>query len=197
MNVLTGPLPESVQINGVDYKLRTDFRNALRVMLAFEDSDVTPEERGAILLENIYEEVPEDVSAAITMASRFLDGTLEGREEEPREEKPRLYSFSHDGNYIFAAFQQTHGIDLDTVQMHWWKWIALFMDLGQDTTFCNLISMRKRVKTGKASKEEVKEYRENRDLYELPEVDNRSLDERIKEEEFLRLVRGERSSDAP
>lgn len=196
MNVLVGPLPESVLVNGVEHKLRTDYRNALRVILAFEDSDVTPEEKGAIMLDNIFEEIPEDVNEAVRLASRFLDGTLEENEKMPKEDGLRLYSFAHDGNYIFSAFKQTHGIDLDTAQLHWWKFIALFMDLGQDTTFCNLISMRKRIKTGKASKEEQKEYRENRELYDLPEIDNRSLEERIKEEEFMRLVRSGRSANA-
>jgi hypothetical protein len=49
------------------------------------------------------------------------------------------------------------------------------------------------VKTGKATKEERQAAREMGNLFEVPEIDNRSLEEKEQEAEFLRLVtEGER-----
>lgn len=139
-----------------------------------------------ILLANLYPDQIEDTQAALEMGMRFLNGGKVADEED--EGGPRLYSFDKDANFIFAAFRQTHGIDLETVQLHWWSFLALFMDLGADTTFCNLVSLRKKVKTGKASKEERDAAREMGDMFDIPEPDDRTPEEREQEDNFLRMV---------
>lgn len=193
MNLLIDDLPEAVEIGGVEYGIRCDHRTCIRIILAFEDDELTGLEKQAILLENLYPELPHDPARAFELGIRFLNG---GETEEPGKDGGpalRLYSFAHDARYIFAAFKQTHGIDLEREELHWWKFLALFMDLGADTTFCNLVGLRKRIKTGKASKEEMRCYREMRDVIDLPEPDTRTLEEREREAEFLRLVaEGER-----
>ena len=62
------------------------------------------------------------------------------------------------------------------------------MDLGQDTTFCQLVSLRKRIKTGKANKEERQAAREMGNLIEVPDIDDRTLAEKEAEAEFLRKI---------
>ena len=101
----------------------------------------------------------------------------------------RLYSFSKDAPLIYSAFRQTHGVDLEREDLHWWKFIALFMDLSGDTAFGNLINLRRRIKTGKATKEERQAAREIGDLLEVPEVDMRTIEEREAEEAFMQRVR--------
>jgi len=66
--------------------------------------------------------------------------------------------------------------------------MALFMDLGQDTTFCQLISLRKRVKTGKATKEEREIAREMGDVFDIPDYDDRTLEEKEAERLFLEAM---------
>lgn len=185
MNILTDELPASVDISGQIYKINPDFRTCLNVIMAFEDNDLTPQEKQAILLSSLYPVLPHDMIEAIKQANLFLNG---GKVSENEDEPMRLYSFSKDANFIFAAFRQTHGIDLQTDDMHWWKFLALFMDLGQDTTFCQLVSLRKRVKTGKATKEERAIAREMGEVLEVPDIDTRTLEEKEREAEFIRLV---------
>ncbi len=185
MNILTDELPASVDISGQIYKINPDFRTCLNVIMAFEDNDLTPQEKQAILLSSLYPVLPHDMMEAIKQANLFLNG---GKVSENEDEPMRLYSFSKDANFIFAAFRQTHGIDLQTDDMHWWKFLALFMDLGQDTTFCQLVSLRKRVKTGKATKEERAIAREMGEVLEVPDIDTRTLEEKEREAEFIRLV---------
>ena len=181
MNVLTESLPRTVGIDGVEYPVNTDFRACLRVMLAFEDAQLTPHEKQAILLQNIYSEIPGNIVGAIEAANLFLNG---GEVQENEHQGPRLYSFSKDANFIFAAFRQTHGIDLQREDLHWWEFLALFMDLGQDTTFCNLVAMRKRVKTGKATKEERQAALEMGDMFDIQEIDM-ELEEKELRQQFL------------
>jgi len=186
-NILIDALPDAVEIDGQDVALDTDFRTALRVILAFEDDELTAVEKQAILLDNLYLVVPPNVQRAWEQGVKFLDG---GEEPEGSDAEPlRVYSFSQDAALIFAAFRQTHGIDLQAVEhLHWWVFLALFNDLGAETTFCQLVSLRRRIKTGKASKEERQMAQEMRDWIDLPEPDTRTAEEREREDEFMRLV---------
>jgi hypothetical protein len=186
LNILTDDLPEAVLIDGQEYKINTDFRDCLRVILAFEDEELTGQEEQMIMLSNLYSEPIEDTQAALEMGTKFLNGGKVGDEEETG---PRLFSFEKDANLIFAAFRQTHNIDLENTEyMHWWKFMALFMDLGSETTFCNLVGLRKRIKNGTASKEERAAVQEMGDLFDIPELDTRTPEERAQEAEFMRMI---------
>jgi hypothetical protein len=144
-------------------------------MMAFEDNDLVPQERQLIMLANLYPKIPANLEEAMSKAMWFLGC---GKEEDDRDNPMRLFGWSHDAAYIFAAFRQTHGIDLETADMHWWKFIALFMDLGSETTFSNLVGLRKKLKTGKASKDERAAAAEMQSVIQLPEIDTRTLDEK-------------------
>ena len=188
MNILTEQLPDFIDISGKIYKINCDFRTCLRIILAFEDETLTGFEKQAILLSNLYQAQPENIQAAIDQANVFLNGGKVGEEDDgiPR---PRLYSFSKDADFIFAAFRQTHGIDLQKTELHWFEFLALFMDLGSETTFSSLIGLRKRIKNGTASKEERQAAREMGEAFEIPEPDTRTLAEKEQEQEFMKLVK--------
>lgn len=156
MNILLDDLPEAIEVNGVEYAVNFDFRTGLACILDMESSELTDEEKCILLLKRMYGDViPEDGETAIKLAVKFLDGGKEPPEEEnPFADNKRLYSFEKDSALIYAAFQQTHGIDLQKVDLHWWQFLALFQDLGADTAFCNMINLRRRVNSGEATKEE-------------------------------------------
>lgn len=186
MNILTDRLPAFVCVDGKEYVIRTDFRDCLRVVMAFEDNSLTKVEKAEVLLEVLYPILPDNQQAALEMGIKFLDG---GNEDEG-EGAPahRVFSFAKDANLIFAAFRQTHGIDLETVEMHWWKFLALFMDLGSETTFCRLVSLRSRVKSGKATAEERRAASEMGEMFDVPDIDDLTLEERDARAEFLRQM---------
>ena len=187
MNILIHALPTSIDVSGVACKVRTDFRCALLTILCFEDNDLTQYEKTAVMLNNLYFNLPADVPAALERAQWFLNGGKE--QDEDGKDSARVYSFGKDAELIYAAFHQTHRIDLETADLHWWKFMALFMDLGSDTTFCNLVSLRSRVFSGKATKEERATANAMGEMFKLPQVDTRTLSEREAEAEFMRLIR--------
>lgn len=189
MNILTDALPESIEIHGTQYRVNADFRACLRIMLAFEDNDLTPQEKQIILLSNFYRGDYPPTEYAFIQANWFLNG---GKDAEEDSYSMRLFSFAQDAGLIYSAFRQTHGIDLTTAQLHWWQFLALFMDLGSETTFCQLVSLRKRVKSGKATKEERQAARDMGAVFEVPELDTRPLEQKEAEAkaeaEFYRLI---------
>ena len=139
------------------------------------------------MLRNLYLDEPENVEEAIRQAVKFLNCGKENEDTQQSNES-RLYSFSKDASFIFAAFRQTHGIDLETIHLHWWKFIALFMDLGSETTWSHIVGLRKRLKDGSAFDEERKVADEMRDIIDIPQPDTRTIEEREQELEFMRLI---------
>jgi hypothetical protein len=180
----------AIEIDGREYPINADFRSCLRIIMAFEDPELANIEKQIILLENLYQTRPENIQVALEKGVRFLDcRELHDGNDDGDAGGPRVYSFSKDAQLIFAAFRQTHGVDLSIADLHWWVFYTLFMDLGSDTAFCNLISLRHRVKTGKATKEERATAREMGEAFDIPEIDDRTLAEREREDEFMRLVK--------
>lgn len=192
-NVLIDLLPTTVEIDGQQYMVDSDFRTCLRIILAFEDTELTSVEKQMVMLNNLYPEMPDTIAEAIKQGIWFLDG---GQAEGNREERSarRVYSFEKDAPYIFSAFRQTHGIDLETIEyLHWWKFLYLFMDLGEDTFFVRLVGLRKRLADGSATKEERKAAREMGAIVELPEEDNMTVEELKEVDHFMALLEGNKS----
>ena len=195
MSILTDTLPDAVEIEGKEFAINTDFRDCLKVVMAFEDEELTGFEKQMILLQVMYPVKPDDTEKAIEMAVKFLDGNADGdgekADETPDENPVRLFSWAKDANFIFAAFRQTHGIDLDKEKdLHWWKFIALFMDLGSETFFCNLTALRKRIFSGKASEEDYRAARELGHIFELGPHDTRTPEQIEMDEIFDRALEG-------
>jgi len=185
MNILIDELPKSLEIEGIDYPINYDYESCLNIIMAFEDEDLLYDEKiFSIMLSCLYKKIPTNLQLAIDNAFWFLNGGETQSENENNYDIPvRLYSFTKDANYIYAAFRQTHGINLRSVKMHWWEFIALFMDLGSETSFTNLVNLRKRIKDGTATKEEKDMAMKMGDIFDLPEYDRRTYEEKMEDYE--------------
>lgn len=188
INLLTDDLPTAVLVDGDEYEINTDFRNSLLVIMAFEDPELAGYEKQVRMLTNLYPVIPSNVESAVKQAVRFLDCGEEAKESSGAAPH-RFYSFVKDQRFIYAAFRQTHGIDLSTAPLHWWQFVALFMDLGSETTFCSLTSLRQRVKSGKGNEADLEAAQELGDLFEVPDVDIADTGENSQADEFMRLYR--------
>lgn len=173
INVLIDKLPTKTIIDGKEYNLKTDFRNCLKVIMAFEDEELTGSEKAVIMLQLLYEEIPENLDEAVKKAILFLDCGEQEEDKKVGSQKSsnRLYSFSKDAKYIYSAIKQTHGIDLENVEyLHWWKFVYLFLDLNPDCFFCKIMDLRNKKRKGTLSKEEKKAYMQ---LFDIVNLDQR------------------------
>lgn len=156
MNPLVDRLPTAVVVGGQPRQVRWQWRPCMRILTAWEDGALTEGEKQQLTLELFYPQLPEPPHRveALEQAVRFLNGgqtAVAGNGEAGQE---RLYSFTQDGPFIYAAFRSCHGIDLGETPLHWWSFCGLFMELGEDCTFCRLVSLRQRRRQGRLSPEE-------------------------------------------
>lgn len=192
MNVLIDTFPTKTVIDGEKYKLNTDFRNCLNIILAFEDTELLDIDRIEIMLELLYgkDNIPENLDKAIEKAILFLDCGEQGKEKNNTGKANRLYSFSKDAKYIYSAIKQTHNIDLENIEyLHWWKFVYLFLDLNPECFFCKVLELRNKKNKNKLNQEERKLYLE---LYEILELDNSTIyteEEQEEIDEFMRLLK--------
>ena len=45
MNILSSPLPKKIRVNNIIYDINYDYRTIIRTLLAFEDDELTQEEK--------------------------------------------------------------------------------------------------------------------------------------------------------
>lgn len=184
MSILTSQLPKKIKVNNHIYDINYDYRSIINILLAFEDTELTYEEKLFIMVSNLYkDEIPsEDMEEAIEKAIKFIDC---GEDYSANKTKSRVYSFDKDANYIFTGINSTHHIDIDEKpDLHWWKFVSFFMDMSSECMFGELVYYRTRKAEGKLTKEEKTQYEKIKDLVELEQVHVQSEVRREFFEEF-------------
>lgn len=190
MNILIDDLPTSVEIDGVDYNISSNFRSYIRLELIMNDSDLTEVEKLYIILQMFYGD------QKINNLQKAVDAILwmyRGGEEITKQEaadhiapKP-IYDFNYDADLIYAAFLTQYNIDLNSIEyMHWWKFRALLKGLSEESKFSKVLFYRTVKITSDMTKEQKKFYREMKRIHGLP--DNRT--EEDKEAEFHNVLGG-------
>ena len=211
MNILTDQLPETVLVAGQEHKINTDFRVSIRFEEMIQDKNITEEQRffmeellnipefdgdekKARLLAKYnsglalyYQEIPEDLDGAISQMLWFYQcgKTEEQKQSGKGKKQEQIYSFTHDADYIYAAFMEQYGIDLNAVELHWWKFSAMFSGLKENCLISKVMGYRA-ADTAGMDKEQKKFYKKMKEIYKLPE--NVSEEERALEEEVTKAL---------
>ncbi len=166
INLITDPLP--MEIAGC--RIETNFR----VMILFEQLMLADEideiQRLILALGNFWIDDPDSLDVAINGLLWFYRCGNEQPEEEAEksgETTTRAYDFDQDADYIYAAFLQQYGIDLqDAKYLHWWKFRALFNGLNEDCRIVKIMQYRL-ADTSKMDKEQRQFYSEMKKAYKL------------------------------
>ena len=154
-------------------------------MLAFEDEELTVEEKIYVMVKNLYvDEIPEELFIeASEKAKRFID--CDGKFSNSKATNVKMYSFTKDADYIFTGINSTHHVDIEEKNnLHWYKFMDFFMDMSPDCFFGELMYYRKRKAENKLTKEEKKQYKEIKDLVDIESVSTQSSERKEFFEKF-------------
>lgn len=186
-DLLTEALPESVRIHGKEYPIQCDFRIGIKLdgILRSELEDQEKIKRMLVLY--FKDNIPQDIPAAIDKIIWFYRcGELLDSEDE--EKKKRRYIrrrskdpacvLTQDAPYVYAAFMDQYGIDLTSVTfMHWWKFMALFESLGDETKMSKIMYYRQASTSG-MSKERRAFINEMKKIYKIKGTKKMTLQQR-------------------
>lgn len=177
MNLLTRDLPEAVcrlndtlmwntEADNADevFDIAISYRSILDIFAMLDSRGLTKNEKQWCMLRMFYlDNVPTDYENAARLAAEFLacgKGTV-----APTHKEAPLYSWEQDGDYIYAAINQSFDGILDREpDLHWWKFVNCFMNIREDCRINEIICNRAAHRKGKATKEQ----KETRRLY--PEI---------------------------
>ena len=162
MNILIDKFPETVKVNGKVYPVETDFREWIRFTKLVEDEDVPWQIKCHLLMQWYIEDIPDDLEDAINAV------------KPPKQ----VYSFDEDMTWIYSAFREVYGINLQTVPyMHWWEFQTLFIGLPDSTEIKQRIMYR------------------NTDLRDIKDKDERKRVKKIQEAVALKKKKRRKMTD--
>lgn len=169
---MIGKLPRKLNINGTDWAIRTDYRVALLIFQAYNDSEMSDPEKTMALLECLYEEfdnIPsEDYKQASDQALWFLDGGSNIDENSNHQQAKKLMDWEQDEQLIFSAVNKVAGRETRDVEyLHWWTFLGYMRETGE-CLFNTVVSIREKVnKNKRLEKHESDFYQENKSLIDL------------------------------
>ena len=172
---MTYNLPTTVVVDGRDKAIRYDFRVILEIITMLQDNDLSGEEKTEAVLEMFYLDPDSilDVKGAVDACFSFIDAGS----ERPKKARPRLTDWNQDFEYIIAPVNRVLGyesraVDYDpdenTGGVHWWTFLAAYMEIGNDCLYAQIISIRdKRQRRKKLEKYEKEWLKRNADIVNL------------------------------
>ncbi|MCM1219818.1 MAG: bacteriophage Gp15 family protein [Lachnospiraceae bacterium] len=192
---MIGALPETLAVAGVDYPIRSDYRNVLQVFEAFQDPELQDIEKWIVAAYLLFEnfECADDVldalengfdmSEAQQQISWFISA---GQPEKKILEKP-VYNWQKDEQMIFSAVNKVAGRETRELDyLHWWTFLGYFNEIGEGN-FSFIVGIRDKLNKGKKLEKHEKEFlSKNKELISLkPPL---TKEEQEKEDEFQALL---------
>lgn len=166
---MTYTLPKSVEVNGREYEIRSDFRAILDILEAINDTELTDQKRAYVVLDIFYPQFAEmregDYEEAISRCLWFING---GQEDNGKKLK-KVMDWQQDFPLVVAPINRVIGYEIRAVEyLHWWTLLATYQEIGGDCTFAQVVSIRQKLASGKQLDKSDREfYRRNRDMIDL------------------------------
>ncbi len=192
MNVLFEQFPDTVEVDGKEYAVVTDFREWIKLYEFFEHTLRFNRKDLELILDWFEDARPPDEVKAIRALQDFMlaEDIMDNMDEEDEEDeedgdevsrrrpgKPS-FSFSQDAICIYAAFRAVYGIDLTNIPyMHWWQFLSLLAGLPQDTEIKERIYYRSVDLNTIKSKEERDRIKKIKKLIAIKEPQRRVVDD--------------------
>lgn len=179
MNLWLESLPDYVEVDGIRYKINTDFRVWVHFEnLLFWSNESMDMRVAALICLGYVDEMPDNIYTALNALIEFYNSNgstkIEDKthNEAPEQTAPnaRIYSFNHDASLIYAAFKSQYNINLDTAMMHWWQFQSLFFGLNDDNKICRIMEIRAMDLSSIKDKDQKAHYRRMKRVYRLPDI---------------------------
>lgn len=179
MNILIDLLPDTVDVEGNRHSINTDFRIGILFEELMQSSEFTDEDKGYMALQLYYEVIPDNIELAVKQMLWFYKCGKEDKEVTGGSNisQSEIYSFTHDDDYIYSAFLDQYGIDLQDIEdLHWWKFKAMFKSLKEDNKISKIMGYRSMTISNDMSDGDKKFYKQMKQIYALP--DSRTQEEK-------------------
>lgn len=177
--------PTSLNIGGVEYEIRTDYRVILDLLMALNDPELSDSDKkmsaymkSRVILEIMFpdwDNIPQEhIQEALDKVSEFIDMGI-GDDSK----KPKTMDWEQDAPIIIPSINKVLNKEIRAEKyMHWWTFLGAYMEIGEGL-FSNIIHIRqKKAKGKKLEKWEQEFYKENKSLIDFQHKEKRSNEEK-------------------
>ena len=183
-NLLLDSLSETVEVDGREFYIDTDFRTCI-IFEKILESDIPNRQKVDEFVSLFFPNGHPDLNSAIdAILHLYRCGQPDQKQRERRmngnvELKPRMiYNYEYDAPYIFGAFYSQYGIDLNEIEyLHWWKFQALFKSLEDHNKIVEIMGYRATDLSKIENKKERERIAHLKRLYALPQ--NLSFEDKV------------------
>ena len=184
--------PTSLNIGGIDYAIRTDYRAVLDLFAALNDPECfgeTEEETNLIhaniilriMFPNCNNIPAEHIQEALDKVAEFIDmGISEDRK------KPKTMDWEQDAPILIPAINKVLNCEIRAEKhIHWWTFMGAYMEIGE-SLFSNIIHIRQKKQKGKKLEKWEQDFcNENKSLIDFKQKDQRSNEEKEKLRDYF------------
>lgn len=195
MNILIDIVPDAVVIDSNEYEINSDFRTSILFELLMQDSNLSDKEKIINALKLYYPIIPNNVNEAIEQVMWFYRGgkdVIISNKKCNGKSFNKVYSFEHDDDYIYSAFLDQYGLDLQDIEyLHWWKFKAMFKALKEENEIVKIMGYRSMDINSIKDKEQKAHYKKMKDIYKIPNNLDKSEQQKISDIENALLNGGD------
>lgn len=178
-------LPTSVEIQGVEYAIRSDYRPILDICVGLSDPELNGQERAELALTIFYPDFknmpPEHYEDAIKECLRFINGGED--EDQTQRNSPKLMDWEQDFSIVVSPINRVIGTEIRALDyLHWYTFLSAYYEIGGECTFAQVVSIRDKQARHKTLEKHEKEWlQRNRHLVEFKRKYTQAEDDLLKQ----------------
>lgn len=161
-------LPKSVRIGGIRYRIRSDFRAIIDILIALGDPELEDSEKMEVMYRIFYvdwNKIPyKHKLEALEKASKFIDMNTSSE----KRINVRIMDWEQDASILIPAINDTLGYEIRECEyLHWWTFMGGYMSM-KDSIATMVISIRQKQAENKQLEKWEKDFvSKNRAMVEL------------------------------
>ena len=188
-NIILDKLP-NITPHGL--RIRTDFRESIKFELLMQNRNIDEKDKVMIALNlyyyNIEIKTDKDLKKAVDDILWFYScgkADIQSDSNKIQKKQKQIYSYEFDAEYIYSAFMEQYGINLNKMKLHWWEFKAMFNSLNEKVHFSKIMEFRA-IEISKIKDKDMKKYyKKMKRIYALPDMRTEEEKENDFAEAFL------------
>lgn len=181
-NVMLDELPDMWE----GFPIDTDFRIEVQISQIMEDKDLSDNEKWGTSAELLFRGIRPDPQYYSDAILWFLQEWNHDNNKKAKD-RTRVLDYDIDQWRLYSAFKAQYGIDLNTVNMHYWQFMGMLTTLNE-CAFTRVVDVRLKELRSNMTKEEKQILKDQKTIYGLEQLQEQiSEDEKVKKREALEL----------
>lgn len=155
-----GDLPETLEVNGIEYPINADFRDVLDLVAQLSNQDREPSINVFVALSLFYEDFDTMPEADYAEAAQAMLQFVNGGDPVEDDDRPavKTIDWEQDRQMIIADTNKVAGCEIRALEFcHWWTFLGWFNSIGEGQ-LSTVVAIREKLRKHKKLDEWERDY---------------------------------------